>query len=188
MPCRSDHMEPRAKEAESRKVAGHLCYLLPLVKAPVSESLKRTASHIYGSENECDSLTAQLCSLIRSLSESESDRFIYNGRNADARKLADWWERHQEVDRLREEQEEADRVAAMVGINQALKDQKKIAMIWSIGDVQGLRPDLTEDQCWEVLQSIGRHADCEHGISWETLRYEAEDMYPKPVNSDQLTE
>ena len=184
MPCRSDHMEPRARESESRRVAGHLCYLLPLVKAPVSESLKQTASNMYGSEKECDSLTAQLCSLIRSLSASESDRFIYNGRNANARKLADWWENHQEVDRLREEQEEADRVAAMVDINQALKDQRKIAMIWTVFDVQGLRPDLTEDQCWEVLQNVKRHADAEFGINWETLRSEAEDSFPSPVNSD----
>lgn len=32
MPCRSDYMEVTEREIESRKVAGHLCYLFTALK------------------------------------------------------------------------------------------------------------------------------------------------------------
>lgn len=52
-----------------------------------------------------DNLTRWLCSACRSMSEAQKASIIYDGRNSQARALADWWEEHQEHDRLREEQE-----------------------------------------------------------------------------------
>jgi hypothetical protein len=54
-----------------------------------------------------------------------------------------------------------------------------IAIVWSVGDVQVLRPDLTVLQCIEVLQRVKRQHDAEHGISWDTLENVAENLFPK---------
>jgi hypothetical protein len=60
-----------------------------------------------------------------------------------------------------------------------LQERRQIATIWSVDDVRQVRPDLTEDQAWEVLQRVDRSHDCEYGINWHTLRMAAADMFPK---------
>ncbi len=56
---------------------------------------------------------------------------------------------------------------------------KQIAAIWSVLDVQRVRPDLSEAEAWEVLQWIDRYQDGEHGITWDTLRLTADEKFPK---------
>ena len=47
---------------------------------------------------------------------------------------------------------------------------RQIAHIWSIEDVQSIRPDLSEEQAWEVLQDVKIVIkDAELGINWLTL-------------------
>lgn len=46
-----------------------------------------------------------MCSAIRALTDEQMNRIVYDGRNPKARSLADWWEKHLEADRIREEQE-----------------------------------------------------------------------------------
>ena len=53
--------------------------------------------------------------------------------------------------------------------HQLLAARQQIAAIWSIEDVQGLRPDLTAEQAWDVLHEVGRKHNAEYGISWTTL-------------------
>ena len=48
-----------------------------------------------------DKLTALLCKKIEDLTEEEKDKYLYDGKNSTSRKLADWWEKHQELDRER---------------------------------------------------------------------------------------
>jgi hypothetical protein len=58
-----------------------------------------------------------------------------------------------------------------------LAERREIAAIWTVRDVQRIRPDLTEDQAWAVLREI----DCDifnRGITWETLRLTADKMFP----------
>lgn len=110
MPCRSDYDEPNARQAESKRVASHLLYLLPAIglkptKAETDE-WKEAASEYYGNEPKVDNWTALLCSTIRSMSTAEQDKYIYDGKNAKARALADWWERHQQWDKERKAQEQ----------------------------------------------------------------------------------
>jgi hypothetical protein len=59
----------------------------------------------------------------------------------------------------------------------------KVAAIWSIVDVQRIRPDLTDSQAWEVLEEVGRNHDAEHGIGWTTLEIHAAQLFPKPASS-----
>jgi len=57
---------------------------------------------------------------------------------------------------------------------------RQIALIWSIEDVQDLRPDLTEEQCFQVLLDVEHHHDCDQGVCWETLRITADLLFPEP--------
>jgi hypothetical protein len=70
-------------------------------------------------------------------------------------------------------------------VHSLLAKCQKIAVIWSIEDVQGIRPHLTDDQAFEVLEQVGRKHDAEWGISWTTLETVADDMFPEPDESGQ---
>lgn len=105
MPCRSDYMEPNAREQESKLVCQLLAYVLMAKKTPVPKKIRDGATEYYGDPNRLDEYTDQLCTLCKEMTEAEKDSIMYNGRNANARRLADWWERHQEVDRKRSEEE-----------------------------------------------------------------------------------
>jgi hypothetical protein len=62
-------------------------------------------------------------------------------------------------------------------IHELLAKHRQIAAIWSIEDVQSIRPDLSEEQAWEVLQQVDRRKDAELGITWLTLEMTAEDLF-----------
>lgn len=55
----------------------------------------------------------------------------------------------------------------------------KVAAIWCIDDVKGIRPDLTDEQASEVLEEVGRKHDAEYGINWTTLECMADILFPK---------
>jgi len=55
----------------------------------------------------------------------------------------------------------------------------QIAIIWSIEDVQSIRQDLTDEQAMEVLQLVEKRHDASIGISWDTIEYMAEELYPE---------
>jgi hypothetical protein len=70
-------------------------------------------------------------------------------------------------------------------VHEFLAVRRQIAVIWSPEDVQEARPDLTDDQAWEVLQRVERQHDCNYGITWTTLETVADDMFPEPAESSQ---
>ena len=53
-----------------------------------------------------------------------------------------------------------------------------IIILWHIDDVREIRPDLTGDQCREVLRQCEDRHDCEIGINWDVLRIVAGDLFP----------
>ena len=68
-----------------------------------------------------------------------------------------------------------------IDIHELLTGRQQIAAIWSIEDVQQVRPDLTDDQAWEVLYQVGRKHDAEYGINWTTLEGMADILFgPAP--------
>jgi hypothetical protein len=77
------------------------------------------------------------------------------------------------------EAESAGIVPATTGIDihALLAQRRQIAVIWSIEDVQGIRPDLSDDQCWEVLEHVDHHKDAELGITWLTLEMASEILF-----------
>jgi hypothetical protein len=70
-------------------------------------------------------------------------------------------------------------------VHSLLAKDQKIAAIWCVEDVQGLRPDLTDEQAWEVLEEVGRKHDAEYGISWTTLQCMAHILFGRPPETDQ---
>jgi hypothetical protein len=60
----------------------------------------------------------------------------------------------------------------------------QIALGWSIEDVQEVRPDLTAEQAWEVLQQVERHHDATIGITWNTLETVAEIFFGDAPEAD----
>jgi hypothetical protein len=62
-------------------------------------------------------------------------------------------------------------------IHAVLAARRQIAAIWSIEDVQEVRPDLTEGQCWEVLEATWRYHDATIGINWDVLGCHADLLF-----------
>lgn len=105
MPCKSDHMEPTRQESESRRVAKLIIYSMTALGLIIPHWVEKIADHYYGDRSRVHELTRMLCSLCKQLNPEEQERIIYDGHNENARRLATWWEHHQEVDRKREEDE-----------------------------------------------------------------------------------
>lgn len=102
MPCNTDHMEPTVAERQRREAAQHLVYVRGAMGQPVPKDLATDAASHYGGSTD---RMKELCSLIGRMNAEQLDRIVYDGRNAQARKLADWWDEHQKEDWKRVEQE-----------------------------------------------------------------------------------
>jgi hypothetical protein len=56
--------------------------------------------------------------------------------------------------------------------------ETQIGIIWCIKDVQDINNGLTDEQAVEVLDYIERKHDANYGISWDTISFAIEDLYP----------
>jgi hypothetical protein len=62
-------------------------------------------------------------------------------------------------------------------IHRLLAKHHQIAVIWCVDDVIDIRPDLTDEQAWEVLQAAEHHHDANIGINWEVLEFHAQFLF-----------
>lgn len=62
-----------------------------------------------------------------------------------------------------------------------LKTEDSISIEWCIDDVREVRPDLNDDQAFEVLEYVKDKHDATLGISWDTLEHAADYLYPEEV-------
>ncbi len=106
MPCRSDYQDPNAREIESRLVCRLLRYLMREKGIVVPNRISAGANDSYGNVSHLNQDTAMLCDLCQNFTEEERDILLYDGRVAEARELAAWWERHQKADTTRAKKEE----------------------------------------------------------------------------------
>jgi hypothetical protein len=58
-------------------------------------------------------------------------------------------------------------------------DTNSVAIIWCIDDVKSVRPDLTDDQCLDVLGRADSKHDATLGVTWETLECIADYLFPQ---------
>jgi Mg/Co/Ni transporter MgtE len=70
-------------------------------------------------------------------------------------------------------------------IRKLLHQQRQVAISWCIEDVLGLRPDLTADQAWEVLEQAKDEHDGENGITWAVLEFHAEMLFGGAPETDE---
>jgi len=75
-----------------------------------------------------------------------------------------------------------------VDIDELLATHRQIAAIWSIQDVQSIRPDLSEEQAWEVLLQVDHDKDANFGITWLTLEMAAEHLFGDAPETDKAEE
>ena len=61
-------------------------------------------------------------------------------------------------------------------------EDDEIAIVWSVADVLEVRPDLTEDQAYEVLQNAKDKHDANIGINWDVLSIHADWHFPEETN------
>ena len=134
MPCSSDHMEANPREAESREVAAHLCYVYGKLGKPVGHAIAGAAGDYYGNESMLDEFTAELCGLLGGMDDFQMERIVWDGKNKQARALADWWERHETHDRNRElnEKAERERVLLVAQAVQKLTNEEIEALCYQI--------------------------------------------------------
>ena len=98
MPCRSDYMEPNQRERRLQETAQLLGYVLVETGQDVPGRVADAANNAYCTTD----LVPDLCAAIRAMDAATLERVVYNARDRRARRLADWWEEHEEADRQRE--------------------------------------------------------------------------------------
>lgn len=54
-----------------------------------------------------------------------------------------------------------------------------LAVLWQIDDVLSIRPDLTEEQAWEVLRAVRGNHDANIGVNWDVLHFHVADLFPE---------
>jgi len=117
MPCTYDGPTgPTAEQREKARVVAILDSLCPQMNLAIPDSRRCL-----------DDLTAHLCDLCTNMGNVERNRLMYDGRNKDARRLADWWEEHQEADAAKAAREEIKKIP-----NQALNLLADALKGWSV--------------------------------------------------------
>lgn len=106
MPCRSDYLEPTQRERLLQETAQLYAYALYEAGDSVPQRVTQAARDIYCRED----FVSHLCDYLTRMPIDVRHRIVYNAHDPESRRLADWWERHQEADRVRQAQEQADRV------------------------------------------------------------------------------
>lgn len=104
MGCNSDYMNPTTKERELRETAVLYDFALRQVYGENVKPCNKLASALNTSYPNED-LTAELCTLLRGLDLKTFESLVYNAREPQSRRLADWWERHLAADEQRIKQE-----------------------------------------------------------------------------------
>jgi hypothetical protein len=105
MPCNSEYMNPSEAETNSRRTAKLLRYVYTKLGWRIPDEVHLAAENYYGNVSKLNDFVIRLCTACGGMTKDEEKRIIYDGREARARDLADWWDEHQAADRKREAKE-----------------------------------------------------------------------------------
>jgi hypothetical protein len=64
--------------------------------------------------------------------------------------------------------------------------ERAVAIVWAVEDVIGERPHITPKQAMDVLENCIRKHDADMGITWETIRFWADELYPELTIAEQI--
>lgn len=149
MPCNTDHMEPTVKERQQQDAAKVLFYVKTALGRTVPGELRAAAEDVYGRGIHPDNVVRMLCECFRSMTDAEMNRIVYDGRNREARRAADWWEEHQAEDAKRMV---AERKAAM-----AAKYKNHVFAVFA-------NADMTEGR--GPMKFVAVYRDLDDGLSF----------------------
>ena len=97
MPCRSDHMEPNAREQANRRAAKLLVWAKTRLGKVVPEYAKLAAKDAYG--NGGDRAINELCTLFKQMHPTRVKAFMEaNCMDPLGRDCIAWWQEHQVSD------------------------------------------------------------------------------------------
>lgn len=80
--------------------------------------------------------------------------------------------------------ESIQRCRSAIDVNELLEERRQIAIIWGTEDIKDVRPDLNEDQSWQVLQLCNKRHDCNDGFTWDLIEYVANHLFPITEKGD----
>jgi len=104
MPCQCEEANPSDRQIEQHNVAELIVSTLRRTGSPPNTLADQHAANVWKLADNADVLTATLCGMLEQIEETQPD-IIYDGRNPQARRLADWWDKHKESDKRRKEAE-----------------------------------------------------------------------------------
>lgn len=130
MGCNSDYLNANAQEVHSKETAQHLSYVMTQLKQKVPEDITKAANDYYGNPGMLNSMVVQLCDILTNLDDKTRDAIVYNGKDKQARHLADWWDEHQAADkqRIAKEKLEKERKALIAQAKKKLSPQEIAAL------------------------------------------------------------
>lgn len=130
MPCDSSYLNPSQREENTKLVAELICYVDQKIKIKTPDNIVKSSKDYYGEGSDLTKTVPLLCSKIKALNQSQFNSIVYNGKSKESRKLADWWEAHEEADRKREERvkEAKDHIAAKKSAMSKLTQQERKAL------------------------------------------------------------
>ena len=67
-----------------------------------------------------------------------------------------------------------------INVDAVLAERGQVAIVWSVEDVQAMRPDLKEWQAWDVLEECRQNFDREIGINALLIETVADALFPPP--------
>ncbi len=105
MPCISDFPEPTTRQVHLQETAQLLVWVLPLLAKNIPANVAAQARNEYAND---DTLVPMLCEIVRNLSPTGKRDLVYDAHNKMSRRLATWWENHEEADRKRTASEKKD--------------------------------------------------------------------------------
>jgi hypothetical protein len=94
-------MEPGEHEIRSKETAKLLVYVNKQLGKKTPTEIRQAATNMYGNPSILNDMVVELCATLNSLDDTGRDSIVYNAKDNTARKLADWWEEHEEADRKR---------------------------------------------------------------------------------------
>lgn len=128
MPCNGDYLEPTQSEEESKRCAEILVYVHKKLKLKIPDYVTLASEDCYGNSDKLNEMVVLLCSLCTKMSKKQQNDIIYNAKDKMSRRLADWWEEHQEADRIRIQKEidkEKKEVLKTQGLTKLTKEERE---------------------------------------------------------------
>lgn len=97
MPCSDNYPAVTSSQAHRQRTAKLLIWVYKRLGVPIPKKVRDASLDSY-----CEDKTVipSLCKALKEMTDSDRDALVYDARSKMSRALANWWERHQEQDKI----------------------------------------------------------------------------------------